>query len=209
LDYLAAPVTLLKALHEERRALDFGRHELVKDILWASSPGDLFKLCYCIQQPDWKAQHHDPVQVLLPKGSKLFPRAPKYGVDPTSLVGSGAVVFGHNRYFKVRWPDSGGAAPVAGDLLVGDAELDTSSEAKDVDGAIASVIIGGSSDSSVRGGSLLTATTAAPVSSASSQLTEFTGATTPGEGEFPKPAQDPNSARSSRWSRRFFFKSKK
>jgi hypothetical protein len=108
-DYLAASVSTLKLLHEQRRKrmepdLDVGH--LTKKIVWLS-PHEPFKPCICVKGTlVSEVCHLRPVQSLMPtRPWKALARKPMAPVDIASLCEEGAVIFGEMSR-RGEWRDS-------------------------------------------------------------------------------------------------------
>jgi hypothetical protein len=114
--YLGASVFDLKNIMKKFGDTSVDPIRLCHDLLW-HCPGDIIAPCWCqkhsISQMIRKTfkLHHDPVQVLYPKRSRLV--LPLRG--PGKLKDDGAVVFGHSIDWGYRWRENGND-----DLEIGD-----------------------------------------------------------------------------------------
>jgi len=105
--YLGASVYDLKKIISKFGDMDANPVRLCRDLLW-HCPGEFIAPCWCqkhtIGQIIRKTfrQHHDPVQVLYPKRSRLI--LPIRG--PDKLGDGGAIVFGHSIEWGYRWRDN-------------------------------------------------------------------------------------------------------
>ncbi|CZR60699.1 uncharacterized protein PAC_10595 [Phialocephala subalpina] len=105
--YLAASVFDLEKIMKKFGDIRADPVRLCSSLVW-HCPGDIVSPCRCqahgIGQVFRKAssRHHDPVQVLYPRMSRLIkPRGPE------RLEGGGAIVFGHNFHWGYRWKEDG------------------------------------------------------------------------------------------------------
>lgn len=101
MDYMGASISTLKTIQTARSEVDLGPGQITTDIAW-SSRCELFSQCGCLDpQPlNTTPPHHDPVQLLLPRGQRIHLNVPKMCLKITlnDLGDKGAVVFSHTPY---------------------------------------------------------------------------------------------------------------
>lgn len=106
--YLAASVSDLKNIVKKFSESRADPPRPVHDLLW-HCPENPVATCQCQEQGTRKKllaqfrQHHDPVQVFYPRGSRFVLSIR----GPGRLKAGGAVIFGHNVGWGYRWRESG------------------------------------------------------------------------------------------------------
>lgn len=114
--YLGTSVFDLKNIMKKFGDMSMNSVRICHDLLW-HCPGDIIAPCWCQKHSMGQMirktfkQHHDPVQVLYPKRSRLI--LPIRG--PDKLENGGAVAFGHSIEWGYRWRENGNE-----DLEIGD-----------------------------------------------------------------------------------------
>ncbi|CAG9984016.1 unnamed protein product [Clonostachys byssicola] len=106
-DYLGTSIATLKHIDASSNTQLVDQGSIATDIKWLSQ-ATLFSPCACLDPNGAKpSNHHDPVQLLLPKGLNLHLDIPSTCLSITigSIEHNGAVVFGHTPYRR-PWPKS-------------------------------------------------------------------------------------------------------
>ncbi|KAH8661615.1 hypothetical protein BGZ60DRAFT_530565 [Tricladium varicosporioides] len=104
--YLAACISDPQEIIEEDGDPDANPIKITDGIIWHAQ-GPIFEPCQCVRG---RARHSDLAQVLFPSNlSYILPKR-----KPIQLEGYGAVIFGHNMFFKWIWKNIGD--PEKGDL---------------------------------------------------------------------------------------------
>lgn len=107
--YLAACISDLQEIIEENGDPDANPMKISDGLVW-HNVGRTFESCRCGEGKGSKARHSDFAQILFP--SSLSFRLPK--TNAVQLENHGAVIFGHNSFFKWYWNDIGD--PEKGDI---------------------------------------------------------------------------------------------
>lgn len=119
-DILAVCVSELQEILQKRGSTNTSPWRLVDDIHW-HAPDKTFEACQCHKNSSAK---HERIQVLLPSSMPKFWIRGLKSPNNNSLASAlqGAVLFGHNRRFPLRWKDHGLPEEGAPDLEVEELE---------------------------------------------------------------------------------------